>query len=71
MGAVVILQGGRRVETIETPKCCSFPWRYKQTFATRVRVDAERDSHSLRQEKPGRGSGRSGELRSLPVRTRY
>ena len=32
-GAIVILQRSGRVETVETPKCRSFPWCYKQTFA--------------------------------------
>ena len=66
VGATVILQRGCRVETTETPECCSFPRRHKQTFATRIRVDAERDPDSLRQEKPGCGSGRSGELHGCP-----
>jgi len=56
VGAVVILQGGRRVETIETPKCRPFPWCHKQTSAIRFGVDAERNFDPLRQEQHGRES---------------
>lgn len=67
MGAIVILQRGRRVEAAEAPKHRSFPRCYEQAFATCVRVDAKWDSNSLRQEQSGRGSDRSGEL---PVQIR-
>lgn len=61
VGAVVVLQRGRRVETIKTPKRRPFPWRYEQAFTVCVGVDAKWDFNPLRQEKPGSGSDHLGE----------
>jgi hypothetical protein len=60
MGAIVILQGGCRVETVKAPKCRSFSWCHKQTFTTCVGVDAKRNFNALRQEQSGRGSDLPG-----------
>jgi len=61
MGAIVILQGGRRVETVKAPKCCPFPWCYKQTFTICVGVDAEWHFNALRQEQSRRRPDRPSE----------
>lgn len=61
------------METTETPKRCSFPRRYKQTIAIRVRVDAERNFDELRKEKSGRESHQPSKScirgRTCPVST--
>jgi hypothetical protein len=44
------------MEKVKAPKCCSFPRRYKQTFAICIRMDAERDFNELREEKSERES---------------
>ena len=61
VGAVVILQRGCRVEAFKTSKCRSLPWRYKQTIAICVGVDAERNLNALYQGGSGRRSDRTRE----------
>ena len=56
MGTVVILQRGRYMEEIAAPKYRPFHRRYNETFANRVRMDAERNSNQVCREKPRRES---------------
>jgi len=58
--AAVVLQRGRYMEKVETPKCRSFHRRYKRTFTNFVGVDAEWNSDELRREKSRRESDRPG-----------
>lgn len=65
MGAAVILQRGRYVETAKAPKPRPFHWRYNKSFANYLGVDAEWNSDGVYRETPGCKSDRSG--KTFPV----
>jgi len=47
MGLVVILQRGRHVEKVKAPEHRPFHWRYNESSANHLRVDAERNSGEI------------------------
>lgn len=69
LGAAVIFQRGRGLETVEAPKHRSFPWCHHRSPAICVRVDAKRHSNRLHHGKSRRESDRLGEffLQDLPT----
>lgn len=56
-----ILQGGGRVETVETSECCSPHRRYAEASAISVRVDAKRKLNGVPRQKSRCGSHQFGE----------
>jgi len=56
-----LLQGGRDVETLETPEHHTPTWRHHQSLPTHFGVDAKRGPARLHREEPERRSTRARE----------
>jgi len=65
VGAAVILQTGRRLEKVKTPKHRAFHRRYDRSLANHLGVDAEQNPDGVHSNKSGCESDRPGE--SPPV----
>lgn len=68
MGAAVILQRGRYVETVKAPERRPFHRRYNKSFTNYLGVDAEWNSDGVYRETSGCKSDRSG--KTFPVYSR-